>query len=128
MKWFNLIYIITGKTCLYLSIRLSVIIAFIIGWKNNLLFEVGITLVLTYIIVFIIMIISQYNIRLRRINDSLEEVTTNYYFSTAMLILFLISRFIHNYALISFFGLVMLLGPTLFSIFVKTTNSYIEHH
>jgi len=106
--------------------HLLVIAALVWGWKHRALVEVSSTLVAAYAVVFITMLVMQRSARLRRLGDSLEEVTTTYYFGAAMLTLFLISRFIHNNLLIGILGVVMLVGPALVSLLAKEPVQRIE--
>jgi len=103
-----------------------VIAALVWGWKHRALVEVSSTLVAAYAVVFIAMLALQRSARLRRIGDSLEEVTTTYYFGAAMLTLFLISRIVHNNLLIACLGVVMLVGPALVSLLAKAPAPRIE--
>ncbi|WP_343551547.1 YbhQ family protein [Pantoea sp.] len=126
MKWSNRVQIVTGQTCLHIAMHLLVIAALVWGWKHRALVEVSSTLVAAYAVVFIAMLVMQRSARLRRLGDSLEEVTTTYYFGAAMLTLFLISRVIHNNLLLGLLGVVMLVGPALVSLLAKEPVQRIE--
>jgi len=126
MKWSNRVQIVTGQTCLHIAMHLLVVAVLVWGWKHRALVEVSSTLVAAYAVVFITMLVMQRSARLRRMGDSLEEVTTTYYFGAAMLTLFLISRFIHNNLLIGLLGVVMLVGPALVSLLAKEPVQRIE--
>ncbi|MFJ5157948.1 YbhQ family protein [Pantoea sp. NPDC088449] len=126
MKWSNRVQIVTGQTCLHIAMHLLVVAALVWGWKHRALVEMSSTLVAAYAVVFITMLVMQRSARLRRMGDSLEEVTTTYYFGAAMLTLFLISRFIHNNLLIGLLGVVMLVGPALVSLLAKEPVQRIE--
>ncbi|MDZ7279020.1 YbhQ family protein [Pantoea eucrina] len=126
MKWSNRVQIVTGQTCLHIAMHALVIAALVWGWKHRALVEVSSTLVAAYAVVFIAMLALQRSARLRRVGDSLEEVTTTYYFGAAMLTLFLISRIVHNNLLIACLGVVMLVGPALVSLLAKAPAPRIE--
>ncbi|QHM70359.1 YbhQ family protein [Mixta intestinalis] len=119
MKWFNRIQIVTGQHCLHISLHLLMLVALVWGWRERALVEVSSVLVATYAAVFIAMLLTQRIARLRRVGDFLEEITTTYYFGAAMLVLFLISRVIHNNLLLACLGMVMLVGPALVSLLAK---------
>ena len=126
MKWSNRVQIVTGQTCLHIATHLLVIAALVWGWKHKALIEVSSTLVAAYAVVFISMLALQRSARLRRMGDTLEEVTTTYYFGAAMLTLFLISRFFHNNLLIGCLGVVMLVGPALVSLLAREPAPRVE--
>jgi len=96
------------------------------GWRERALVEVSSVLVAAYAAVFIAMLLTQRIARLRRVGDFLEEITTTYYFGAAMLVLFLVSRLLHNNLLLACLGLVMLVGPALVSLLVKEQTPRVE--
>ena len=126
MKWSNRIQIITGQTYMHIAMHLLVIAALIWGWKHKALVNVCSTLVATYALVFIAMLVTQRIARLRTLGDYLEEATTTYYFGAAMMTLFLVSRIYHNNLLLASLGVVMLLGPALVSLLAKEPPRRIE--
>lgn len=126
MKWSNRVQIVTGQTCVHIAMHLLVIAALVWGWKHKALVEVSSTLVAAYVVVFITMLVTQRSARLRMLGDSLEEVTTTYYFGAAMLTLFLVSRIIHNNLLLGCLGVVMLVGPALVSLLAKEPAGRVE--
>ncbi|AUX92859.1 YbhQ family protein [Mixta gaviniae] len=126
MKWFNRIQIATGQPCLHISLHLMMFVALIWGWRERALVEVSSVLVAAYAAVFIAMLLTQRIPRLRRVGDFLEEITTTYYFGAAMLVLFLVSRLLHNNLLLACLGLVMLVGPALVSLLVKAPTPRVE--
>lgn len=126
MKWFNCVQIVTGQTFLHIAMHLLVIITLVYAWKYNVLVAVSSAMVLAYVVLFVAMLIMQRIPSLRWVGDSLEEATTTYYFGAGMLMLFLFSHFIHNSLLLVFLGLVMLVGPELFSLLVKDLVQHLE--
>ncbi len=126
MKWSNRVKIITGQTCFHIAMHLSVILLLTWGWKHRLLTEVSASLVAAYIVLLVAMLVTQRLPRLRVAGDYLEEASTTYYFGAAMLSLFLFSRVIHNPLLVCALGVVMLVGPALFSLLAKEPARHIE--
>ncbi|PKH20963.1 hypothetical protein CIG19_17395 [Enterobacterales bacterium CwR94] len=119
MKWSNRIQIVTGQTCVHISLHLLLIAALVWGWKHQALVEVSSVLLASYGVVFVSMLVTQRIARLRSIGDFLEEASTTYYFGAAMLAIFLISRVVHNSLLLGCLGLVMLIGPAVVSLLAK---------
>lgn len=119
MKWSNRIQIVTGQTCVHISLHLLLIAALVWGWKHQSLIQVSMVLLAMYSSVFIAMMLTQRIPRLRNLGDFLEDVTTTYYFGAAMLVLFLLSRVIHNNLLLGGIGLLMLAGPAVVSLLAK---------
>ncbi len=126
MKWSNRVQIITGQTCFHIAMHLTIIVSLIWGFKHKLLVEVSAGLVASYIVLLLAMLVTQNVSRFRALRDYLEEASTTYYFGAAMLSLFLMSRVLHNPLLICGVGAAMLIGPALFSLFVKTNEQQIE--
>lgn len=119
MKWSNRIQIVTGQTCLHITLHLLLLALLVWGWKHQVLMQVSMVLVALYAIVFVAMLLTQSVAQFRRAGDFLEDVTTTYYFGAAILVVFLLSRFVHNPLLLGSIGLLMLAGPALFSLLVK---------
>ncbi|MEI2265266.1 YbhQ family protein [Erwinia sp. CGal63] len=119
MKWSNRIQIVTGQTCVHITLHLLLIAALVMGWKHHALLQVSMVLVAMYASVFIAMLPAQRVPRLRRLGDFLEDVTTTYYFGAAMLVLYLLSRVVHNNLLLGCVGVVMLTGPAVVSLLAK---------
>ena len=119
MKWSNRIQIVTGQTCVHISLHLLLIAALVWGWKHQALIQVSMVMLAMYSAVFIAMLLTQRVARLRNLGDFLEDVTTTYYFGAAMLVLFLLSRVVHNNLLLAGIGLLMLAGPALVSLLAK---------
>ncbi|MGV3346323.1 YbhQ family protein [Enterobacteriaceae bacterium LUAb1] len=123
MKWSNRIQIVTGQTCLHISLHLLLIVALIWGWKHQALMVVSAVLLACYGMVFLAMVLIQRITHLRTLGDFLEEVTTTYYFGAAILALFLLSHIIHHSLLLGCLGGVMLAGPALVSLLTKGPSS-----
>ncbi|WNN46500.1 MULTISPECIES: YbhQ family protein [Winslowiella] len=119
MKWSNRIQIVTGQTCVHISLHLLLIAALVWGWKHQSLIQVSMVLLAMYSSVFVAMMLTQRIPRWRNVGDFLEDVTTTYYFGAAMLVLFLLSRVIHNNLLVGGIGLLMLAGPAVVSLLAK---------
>lgn len=119
MKWSNRVQIVTGQTCVHITLHLLLIAALVWGWKHHALFQVSSVLLAMYASVFIVMLPAQRLPRLRRLGDFLEDVTTTYYFGAAMLVLYLLSRVVHNNLLLGCVGVVMLTGPAVVSLLAK---------
>ncbi|RWR02150.1 membrane protein [[Pantoea] beijingensis] len=119
MKWSNRIQIVTGQTCVHITLHLLLIAALVWGWKHQSLIQVSAIMLAMYGAVFIAMLLTQRIARLRNVGDFLEDVSTTYYFGAAMLVLFLLSRVIHNNLLVGCTGIVMLVGPALLSLMAK---------
>ncbi|KOC92873.1 YbhQ family protein [Winslowiella iniecta] len=119
MKWSNRIQIVTGQTCVHISLHLLLIAALVWGWKHQSLIQVSMVLLAMYSSVFVAMMVTQRIPRLRNLGDFLEDVTTTYYFGAAMLVLFLLSRVIHNNLLVGGIGVLMLAGPAVVSLLAK---------
>lgn len=126
MKWSNRVQIVTGQTCVHIAMHLLLMLALIWGWKHRALVDVCSVLVTAYAVVFVAMLVTQQIARFRMLGDYLEEATTTYYFGAAMLSLFLISRFIHNSLFLACFGVMMLLGPALFSLLAREPAHRVE--
>ncbi|WP_075180774.1 YbhQ family protein [Pantoea sp. 1.19] len=119
MKWSNRVQIVTGQTCVHISLHLLLIAALVWGWKHQALVEVSAVLLAAYSVVFTGTLIAQRVASLRGLGDFLEEASTTYYFGAAMLALFLLSRVVHNPLLLGMMGVIMLVGPALISLLAK---------
>lgn len=62
--------------------------------------------------------------RWRDVADVLEELTTTWYFGTALIVLWLLSRVLQNNVLLALAGLAILAGPAVVSLLAKD-KSYI---
>ena len=121
MKWQQRIRVTTGLGCWQIMLHLAVIGALLVGWKTATLIPVGVGLCLLYIFTVVLMFAFQ-RIRsgtLRDIGDFLEELTTTWYFGTAMIALWLLSRVVQSPLLLTLAGLVMIAGPAIYSLVAK---------
>ncbi|WP_299997668.1 YbhQ family protein [uncultured Cedecea sp.] len=121
MKWQQRIRVTTGLSCWQIMLHLAVIGALLVGWKTASLIPVGIGLCLLYIFTVILMFAFQHfrSGMLRDIGDFLEELTTTWYFGTALIALWLLSRVVHSPLLLSIAGLAMIAGPAIYSLVHK---------
>lgn len=121
MKWQQRIRVTTGLSCWQIMLHLAVIGALLIGWKTASLIPVGVGLCLLYIFTVVLMFAFQ-RVRsgmLRDIGDFLEELTTTWYFGTAMIALWLLSRVVQSPLVLTIAGLVMIAGPAIYSLIAK---------
>jgi hypothetical protein len=121
MKWQQRVQVATGLTCWQIMLHLTVVIVLLTGWKMKALIPVGVGLCLLYVATVILMFAFQrfHSGRLRDIGDFLEELTTTWYFGTAMIALWLLSRVVESNLLIALAGLVMIAGPAVYSLLAK---------
>ncbi|SFM88053.1 Putative inner membrane protein YbhQ [Izhakiella capsodis] len=127
MRWFNRVQIVTGQTCLHIVVHLALIAALIWGWKHHTLMQVSAGLLGLYGLIFACMLLTQRVASLRPFGDFFEDFTTTYYFGAAMLVLYQISRIVHNNLLLACLGIVVLAGPALFSLLAKDPHSQRRH-
>ncbi len=121
MKWQQRIQVTTGLTCWQIMLHFMVVVALLAGWKMKALIPVGVGLCLLYVATVIMMFALQrfHSGRLRDIGDFLEELTTSWYFGSAMIALWLLSRVVESNLLIAAAGLVMIAGPAIYSLLAK---------
>lgn len=121
MKWQQRVQVKTGLTCWQIMLHLMVVVALVAGWKMKALIPVGVGLCLLYVATVILMFVFQrfHSGRLRDIGDFLEELTTTWYFGSAMIALWLLSRVFESNLLIAVAGLVMIAGPAVYSLLAK---------
>ncbi|NIY47236.1 YbhQ family protein [Cedecea colo] len=121
MKWQQRLQVTTGLTCWQIMLHFMVVVALLAGWKMKTLIPVGVGLCLLYVATVIMMFALQrfHSGRLRDIGDFLEELTTSWYFGSAMIALWLLSRVVESTLLIAVAGLVMLAGPAVYSLLAK---------
>jgi len=102
-------------------LHFMVVVALLAGWKMKALIPVGVGLCLLYVATVIAMFALQrfHSGRLRDIGDFLEELTTTWYFGSAMIALWLLSRVVESNLLIAAAGLVMIAGPAIYSLLAK---------
>ncbi|MGB7801159.1 YbhQ family protein [Buttiauxella sp.] len=121
MKWQQRVQVTTGLSCWQIMLHLSVLCALLVGWKTATLIPVGIGLCALYLATVVLMFALQgvRTGRLRNIGDFLEELTTTWYFGSAMIALWLLSRVVENKFLLAGAGLAMIAGPIIYSLIVK---------
>ncbi|WP_435929607.1 YbhQ family protein [Dryocola sp. BD613] len=121
MKWQQRIQVTTGLTCWQIMLHFMVVVALLAGWKMKALIPVGVGLCLLYVATVAVMFALQrfHSGRLRDIGDFLEELTTSWYFGSAMIALWLLSRVVESNLLIAAAGLVMIAGPAVYSLLAK---------
>lgn len=125
MKWQQRVQVTTGLSCWQIMLHLLVVVALLVGWKTATLIHVGIGLCLVYAATVILMFALQrvHTGRLRDIGDFLEELTTTWYFGSAMIALWLLSRVVENKFVLVGAGLAMIAGPIIYSLLAKDKNS-----
>lgn len=122
MKWQQRIRVTTGLSCWQIMLHLAVIGALLVGWKTASLIPVGVGLCLLYTFTVILMFVFQRfrsGSTLRDVGDFLEELTTTWYFGTAMIALWLLSRVVQSPVLLTIAGLAMIAGPAIYSLVHK---------
>ncbi|MCT4701267.1 YbhQ family protein [Enterobacteriaceae bacterium H20N1] len=121
MKWQQRVQVTTGLTCWQIMLHFMVVVALLTGWKTKALIPVGVGLCLLYVATVIAMFALQrfHSGKLRNIGDFLEELTTTWYFGSAMIALWLLSRVVESNLLIAAAGLVMIAGPAVYSLLAK---------
>lgn len=121
MKWQQRIRVATGLSCWQIVLHLLVVAALVMGWMGGSLVQVGLGLCALYALTVIFMLALQrhHEARWREIGDFLEELTTTWYFGAAVIVLWLLSRVLHNNLLLALAGLVILAGPALLSLLTK---------
>ncbi len=121
MRWQQRVQVTTGLTCWQIMLHFMVVVALLAGWKMKALIPVGLGLCLLYVVTVIAMFVLQrfHSGRLRDIGDFLEELTTTWYFGSAMIALWLLSRVVQSNLLIAAAGLVMIAGPAIYSLLAK---------
>jgi len=121
MKWQQRIRVATGLSCWQIVLHLLVVAALVMGWMDGSLVQVGLGLCALYALTVIFMLALQrhHEARWREMGDFLEELTTTWYFGAAVIVLWLLSRVLHNNLLLALAGLVILAGPALLSLLTK---------
>lgn len=121
MKWQQHIRVVTGLSCWQIILHLLVVAVLVMGWMSGLLVHVGLGLCALYGATLLTMLFLQRHQegRLRDIGDFLEELTTTWYFGNAVIVLWLLSRVLHNNFLLALAGVVILAGPAVVSLLVK---------
>ena len=125
MKWQQRIRVATGLSCWQIMLHLLVVAALVMGWMGGALVRVGLGLCVLYAVTVVLMLALQRHPeqRWRAFADVLEELTTPWYFGAAMIVVWLLSRVLHNNYLLALAGLAILAGPAVFSLLVKEKAS-----
>lgn len=126
MKWQQRLRVATGLGCWQIMLHLLVVAVLIVGWMSKSLVLVGLALCVLYAITVILMLALQrfHSGWLREFGDFLEELTTTWYFGTAMIGLWLLSRVFQSHAVLVFAGLIILAGPAIVSLLAKDTKRH----
>ncbi len=121
MKWQQRVRVATGLSCWQIMLHLLIVAVLIVAWMNAAMVRVGLGLCVVYAVTVLAMLFLQrhHEERWRDIGDFLEELTTTWYFGVAMIVLWLLSRIMHNNLLLALAGLVILAGPALVSLLAK---------
>ncbi|WP_437890871.1 YbhQ family protein [Phytobacter sp. V91] len=121
MKWQQRVRVATGLSCWQIMLHLLVVAVLVTAWLNGAMVHVGLGLCVVYAVTVLSMLFLQrhHEERWRDIGDFLEELTTTWYFGVAMIVLWLLSRVMHNNLLLALAGLVILAGPALVSLLAK---------
>lgn len=125
MKWQQRIRVTTGLSCWQITLHLLVIALLVAGWLSGTLVKVGIGLCALYAFTLCAMFtLRRATCGWRRdCRDFLEELTTTWYFGCALIALGLLSRVIHHNLLLGAIALLLLAGPALLSLRVKSRRS-----
>ncbi|EAA7245660.1 hypothetical protein FNH63_18130 [Salmonella enterica subsp. salamae] len=123
MKWQQRIRVATGLGCWQIMLHLLVVAMLVIGWMSGTLVRVGLGLCVLYGVTVLLMLALQrhHEQRWRDVADVLEELTTTWYFGTALIVLWLLSRVLQNNDLLALAlaGLAILAGPAVVSLLAK---------
>ncbi|EAQ8938273.1 hypothetical protein OJ34_14895 [Salmonella enterica subsp. enterica] len=125
MKWQQRVRVATGLGCWQIMLHLLVVAMLVIGWMSGTLVRVGLGLCVLYGVTVLLMLALQrhHEQRWRDVADVLEELTTTWYFGTALIVLWLLSRVLQNNVLLALAGLAILAGPAVVSLLVKDKSS-----
>ncbi|HHG8774558.1 TPA: YbhQ family protein [Raoultella planticola] len=126
MKWQQRVRVATGLSCWQIILHLLVVAVLVMGWMSGALVRVGLGLCVLYGVTLLSMLFLQrhHEERWRDVGDFLEELTTTWYFGVAVIVLWLLSRVLHNNLLLAVAGLVILAGPAVVSLLAKDKNRY----
>ncbi|OFB19361.1 hypothetical protein R530_11660 [Salmonella enterica subsp. arizonae serovar 50:r:z] len=121
MKWQQRVRVATGLGCWQIMLHLLVVAMLVIGWMSGTLVRVGLGLCVLYGVTVLLMLALQrhHEQRWRDVADVLEELTTTWYFGTALIVLWLLSRVLQNNVLLALAGLAILAGPAVGSLLAK---------
>lgn len=124
MKWQQRVRVATGLGCWQIMLHLLVVAMLVTGWMSGTLVRVGLGLCVLYGVTVLLMLALQrhHEQRWRDVADVLEELTTTWYFGTALIVLWLLSRVLQNNVLLALAGLAILAGPAVVSLLAKDKN------
>jgi hypothetical protein len=93
-------------------LHLLVVAVLVMGWMSGALVRVGLGLCVLYGVTLLSMLFLQrhHEARWRDVGDFLEELTTTWYFGVAVIVLWLLSRVLHNNLLLAVAGVAILAG------------------
>ncbi len=126
MKWQQRLRVATGLSCWQIMLHLLVIAVLVAGWMSKSLVQVGIGLCLLYTLTLVMMLALQrfHDGWLRELGDFLEELTTTWYFGTALIGLWLLSRVFQSHLVLVLAGVVILAGPAVVSLLAKDSKRH----
>ncbi|WP_194205518.1 YbhQ family protein [Superficieibacter sp. 1612_C1] len=136
MKWQQRVRVATGLSCWQIVLHLLIVALLVASWMGGIMVRVGLGLCVVYSVTVVLMLALQrhHDRRWRDVADVLEELTTTWYFGTALIVLWLISRVVHNNLLLAVAGLAILAGPAVVSLLAKdkklgdlATKHHIRH-
>lgn len=121
MKWQQRVRVATGLSCWQIVLHLLIVALLVASWMGGIMVRVGLGLCVVYSVTVVLMLALQrhHDRRWRDVADVLEELTTTWYFGTALIVLWLISRVVHNNLLLAVVGLAILAGPAVVSLLAK---------
>ncbi|WP_079849846.1 YbhQ family protein [Salmonella enterica] len=121
MKWQQREIFHSKCSQLKIMLHLLVVAMLVIGWMSGTLVRVGLGLCVLYGVTVLLMLALQrhHEQRWRDVADVLEELTTTWYFGTALIVLWLLSRVLQNNVLLALAGLAILAGPAVVSLLAK---------
>lgn len=133
MKWQQRVRVATGLSCWQIVLHLLIVALLVASWMGGIMVRVGLGLCVVYSVTVVLMLALQrhHDRRWRDVADVLEELTTTWYFGTALIVLWLISRVVHNNLLLAVAGLAILAGPAVVSLLAKDkklSNLAAKHH
>ncbi len=133
MKWQQRVRVATGLSCWQIVLHLLIVALLVASWMGGIMVRVGLGLCVVYSVTVVLMLALQrhHDRRWRDVADVLEELTTTWYFGTALIVLWLISRVVHNNLLLAVVGLAILAGPAVVSLLArdkKLSNLAAKHH
>lgn len=110
MKWQQRVRVATGLSCWQIMLHLLVVAVLVMGWMSGALVRVGLGLCVLYGVTLLSMLFLQrhHEARWRDVGDFLEELTTTWYFGVAVIVLWLLSRVLHNNLLLAVAGVAIL--------------------